>query len=174
MHASLFAMNAQPLLSLVAQALQEENLEAILIGNAAAALQGSPVTTLDFDFYFRKTSTNLQKLKSVADRLNATIYKPFYPASGLYRVQREQDGLQLDFMSQIHGVKSFASLRSRSSTVNFDGYELKVASLADIIKSKRAAGRPQDLAVLEILEKTLSEKKLIEKGNEKKQKNRTK
>ena len=33
-----------------------------------------------------------------------------------------------------------------------------VASLRDIIKSKRAAGRPQDLAVLPVLERTLNAK----------------
>jgi hypothetical protein len=32
-----------------------------------------------------------------------------------------------------------------------------VAALADIIKSKRAARRPRDLAVLDILEKALEE-----------------
>jgi len=35
--------------------------------------------------------------------------------------------------------------------------ELDVADLADIIKSKKAAGRPRDKAVLELLEKTLEE-----------------
>ncbi len=39
------------------------------------------------------------------------------------------------------------------------GHALWVADLADIIKSKRAAGRPRDRAVLEILEKALDEKK---------------
>jgi len=38
-------------------------------------------------------------------------------------------------------------------------YELKVASLEKIIRSKKALGRPRDLAVIEILEKTLDEKK---------------
>jgi hypothetical protein len=37
------------------------------------------------------------------------------------------------------------------------GYSLWVANLSDIIASKRAAGRPRDKAVLEILEKTLRE-----------------
>jgi len=42
--------------------------------------------------------------------------------------------------------------------VNIGGAGLLVASLSDIVKSKKAAGRPQDLAVLPVLEKTLEEK----------------
>jgi hypothetical protein len=37
-------------------------LEAVLIGNAAAAFRGAPVTTVDFDFLFRGTARNLAKL----------------------------------------------------------------------------------------------------------------
>lgn len=48
-------MNAGPLLDAVVAALTEARLEAVLIGNAAAALQGAPVTTVDFDFMFRST-----------------------------------------------------------------------------------------------------------------------
>jgi len=43
-------MNAGPLLHSMVAALAEVRLEAILIGNAAAAIQGAPVTTTDFDF----------------------------------------------------------------------------------------------------------------------------
>jgi hypothetical protein len=52
-------MNAAPLLNSVVTALSAVGLEAILIGNAAAALHGAPVTTLDFDFMFRETCANL-------------------------------------------------------------------------------------------------------------------
>ncbi len=62
-------MDARPVLSLLARTLEENGLEAILIGNAAAALQGAPVTTLDIDFLFRKTPKNVAKLKSVAKAL---------------------------------------------------------------------------------------------------------
>jgi hypothetical protein len=39
-----------------------------------------------------------------------------------------------------------------------------VAALADIIKSKKAAGRPRDIAVLPILEKVLEEATREQKG----------
>jgi predicted nucleotidyltransferase len=151
-------MNAAPLLSSVAAALAEARLDAILIGNAAAAIQGAPVTTVDFDFMFRATPVNLAKLKKFARRLEAVILRPYYPASALFRVMNDDRGLQVDFMSAIHGVRSFNSLRSRADQIELAGHNLWVAHLADIIASKRAAGRSRDKIVLEILEITLREK----------------
>lgn len=152
-------MNAGPLLVSVTAALAEVRLEAILIGNAAAAIHGAPVTTVDFDFMFRKTPVNLAKLKKFADRLDAMVLRPYYPMSALYRVVNDDRGLQVDFMPTIHGVKSFNSLRSRAGKIELAGRAFWVASLADIIASKRAAGRPRDQAVLKILDRTLREKK---------------
>lgn len=152
-------MNAKPLLAAVAGALEKARLEAVMIGNAAAALHGAPVTTLDIDFMFRKTPGNLRKLKVFADTLDATILKPYYPASGLYRVVNDAAGIQVDFMSVIHGIRSFESLRSDAVEVSFGGPPIKVASLEKVIRSKKALGRDRDLAVLEILEKTLHEKR---------------
>ncbi len=150
-------MDARPLLARVARLLDENGLEAVLIGNAAAALQGAPVTTVDFDFMFRKTPANLRKLKALAVALDAVILRPYYPASGLFRIVRDEDGLQLDFMASVDGVRSLASLRSRAKQVMFGDVRLLVAGLPDIIKSKRAAGRPRDLAVMDVLEKALHE-----------------
>jgi hypothetical protein len=151
-------MDAGPLLESVVAALEEVRLEAILIGNAAAAIQGSPVTTVDFDFMFRATPANLAKLKKFAARMEAMILRPYYPVSALYRVTNDDRGLQADFMPSIHGVKSFNSLRSRAEKIALGGHGLWVADLSDIIASKRAAGRPRDRAVLDILEITLREK----------------
>ena len=157
-------MNAEPLLESVMAALAGVRLESILIGNAAAAIQGAPVTTVDFDFMFRATPVNLAKLKRFATRMDAVILRPYHPVSALYRVMNDDRGLQADFMPVIHGVKSFNSLRSRAEKIRLGGNELWVANLSDIVASKRAAGRPRDKAVLEILEKTLREKKTSTKG----------
>jgi predicted nucleotidyltransferase len=150
-------VNAEPLLAGIAAAIRDVKLEAVLIGNAAAALQGAPVTTVDFDFLFRPRPRNLTKLKAIARSLGATILRPYYPASDLYRQVRDEDGLQVDFMGTIHGVRSFAGVTDRASTIAIGGVELRVAALTDIIRSKRAARRPRDLAVLEVLEKAHEE-----------------
>jgi Nucleotidyl transferase of unknown function (DUF2204) len=150
-------VDAGPLLGEIGRRLREVDLDAVLIGNAAAALQGAPVTTVDFDFMFRKTPRNLTKLKALARGLRATILRPYYPASDLYRLVRDDDGLQLDFMATIHGLRSYEGVRDRASVIEVGGVPVRVASLADIIKSKRAAGRPRDLAVLDVLETALEE-----------------
>jgi hypothetical protein len=151
-------MDARPLLERVARALAAGGLEAVLVGNAAAALQGAPVTTVDFDFMFRRTPANLRKLRVVARELGAVILAPYYPASELYRVVNDEVGLQADFMPRLDGVRSFEALRARASRATLGGAGLLVADLADIVRSKRAANRRRDRAVLPVLEATLREK----------------
>jgi len=107
---------------------------------------------------FRATPVNLAKLKKFARRMDAVILRPYYPMSALYRVMNDDRGLQADFMPAIHSVKSFNSLRSRAEKIELGGHRLWLAHLADIIASKRAAARPRDKAVLDVLEKTLREK----------------
>jgi hypothetical protein len=151
-------MKSRPLLARIARVVDRHRLDAVLVGNAAAALQGAPVTTLDFDFMFRETPGTIRKLKRVAKDLGAVILRPFYPASSLFRLVNDDAGLQLDFMPILHGVRSFESLRSRATPVKFGSVALLVADLQDVVRSKRAANRPRDRAVLGILEATLREK----------------
>jgi hypothetical protein len=86
-------MDAAPVLARIAALLERHGL-AILIGNAAAALQGAPVTTVDSDFFFRKTPANLKKLKRIAADLGAVALQPYYPVSGLIRLMRDDALLQ--------------------------------------------------------------------------------
>jgi len=99
------AKDAPPELVLLAKALNENRLEAILIGNMAAALHGVPVSTIDIDVCFRKTPANMRKLKQMATALEAMILRSYFPVAALFRLQRDRDGLQIDFMGQIGGQK---------------------------------------------------------------------
>ena len=134
-------MDAYPLLARIAELLERHDLEAVLIGNAAAALQGAPVTTVDFDFLFRRTPANVRKLRAIAAELQAVLMKPHYPVSGLLRISRDDDGLQLDFMGEIDGIRSFEGLRKRALEVPLGEARILVAGLADIIKIGRASCR---------------------------------
>jgi hypothetical protein len=147
-------VNAGPFIAEIAAQLERLHFDVVLIGNATAALQGTPVTTVDFDFMFCKTPLNVRTLKDLAVAIQATILRPYYPASDLYRVVRDEDGLQLDFMATVHGIRSFAGLRERATVVRFGANSLLVAAHSDIIRSKKAARPPRDMAVIDTLEKT--------------------
>jgi len=69
-------MNPDTLLKKVDEVFADHRLEAVMVGDAAAALHGAPVTTFDIDFMFRKTPLNLKKRKSVAQSSRAVILKP--------------------------------------------------------------------------------------------------
>jgi predicted nucleotidyltransferase len=148
-------MDATAIVARIGRALERNGLEAVLIGNAGAAIHGAPVTTVDIDFLYRRTPANLRKIKRIAKDLEAVVFAPFYPTSGILRMMNDDETLQVDFMDQVSGVRSFEGIRKRARQVTIEGAKLMVADLSDIIKMKRAAGRARDRAVLEILEKTL-------------------
>ncbi len=131
-------MDAQPELALIARLLNEHRLEAVLIGNMAAALHGAPLLTIEIDFFFRKTPRNLEKLKALATSMGATILRPF-PDSELFCLQRERDGLQLNFTGRVDGAKSYEDIRAAAQTFELGGHCLLVSALE--VKSKRAAKR---------------------------------
>jgi len=154
-------MNAQPILVKVARSFKQAKLETVMIGNAAAAIQGAPVTTLDIDFIIRETTKNKEKLQLVANKLGGELISFQDGVTTLMQIQNPDEGIFLDFVTTADGIKSFASVRSRATEVDFDesGATIYVASLEDIITSKRAVGRPKDLAVIEELELTLDEQR---------------
>jgi hypothetical protein len=151
-------MDALGLLEEIASVFAEKKLEVILVGNAAAALQGAPVTTDDFDFMWRPTRRNLMKLKEVAQALGGSVSQPEYPLSRFYRIT-SSSGIWVDMMGVMDGIKSFESLRSRASAISLGRVNLVVADLRDVIMSKRAANRPKDVAALPVLEETLMHKR---------------
>lgn len=62
-----------------------------------------PYPPWTFDLFFCKPPGNMRKLKLVAAALEAVIMRPYYPVSALFRLHRERDGLQIDFMGHQPG-----------------------------------------------------------------------
>ena len=148
-------MDAKSILSEIGEAFAHAKLEAVMIGNAAAAIQGAPVTTMDIDFCIRETGGTVSQLGMVAKQLDAELIN----YGSFFQIQAPEREIYLDFIYNVLGVKSFDALLKRSNKVSFDGYyKLNIASLEDIIKSKRLVGQDKDLAVLPILERTLQVK----------------
>jgi len=109
-------------------------LDAVVIGNSASMLNGAPVTTQDVDLLIRDTKANRRKLAIFAEEIGGSS----------------------------PGGLTFASVRSRAQSVTVGDERLAVAALADVIRSKQAANRPKDRAVLPILRDTMAVKKKLE------------
>lgn len=136
------------------RALRSTGLDAIIIGNTAAAMQGAPVTTQDVDLLIRDTEPNREKLQRLAEALGAAKPVPISEPTTAQRIIGTPWPIDVMFDSIIGGLQ-FASVRSRSKSISIGDVTATVACLDDVIRSKEAAGRPKDLAVLPILRDTL-------------------
>jgi hypothetical protein len=146
----------------LAKALRMVRLEAIVIGNSASMLNGAPVTTQDIDLLMRDTRLNRRKLARFAKAIGAAAPMPI---SELSKVEWIEGGLAVPVQihyDRISGGLTFSSVRSRAQVVAVGDEKLAVAALADVIRSKQAANRPKDRAVLPILRDTLAVKKRLE------------
>ena len=149
-------------LVVLARALRRTKLEAIVIGNSASMLNGAPVTTQDIDLLIRDTRQNRRKLARFADEIGGSAPMPVSERSKVEWIEgRLAVPVEIHY-DRIAGGLTFSSLRSRAQVVEVGAEKLVVAALADVIRSKRAAGRPKDRAVLPILRDTLAVKKKLE------------
>ncbi|HEX4386875.1 MAG TPA: hypothetical protein VH083_28165 [Myxococcales bacterium] len=140
----------------LAKALRVTKLEAVVIGNSASMLNGAPVTTQDIDLLIRDTTLNRKKLARFANEIGGSM--PTL-VSELSKVESIEGGLAVPVeihYDRISGGLSFPAVRSRAQSVDVGEERLLVASLADIIRSKHAADRPKDRAVLPILRDALA------------------
>lgn len=143
-------------------AVNAAKLEALVVGVTGAYLQGAPLVTRVVDFLVRDTPANRSKIDEVGAAIGAGRAMEISPT--LSKVVRLLGArVPVDFIfDEISGPLSFASVRSRAVRVLLGPHEAVVASLEDIIRSKEAAARPKDLAVLPILRDTLRVKKALE------------
>ena len=133
------------------QALVEERVDFLVVGLAAAVLQGAPAVTQDIDLWFRDlTDPGLQR----ALRRVGAIYIP--PSAQNPPLIAGGDAGLFDIVVHMHGLRSFAQEARGAVRVPVGAVEVRVLPLDRIIASKRATDRPKDRAILPALEDALS------------------
>ncbi|MFN3740738.1 MAG: hypothetical protein ACK4TF_08740 [Thermodesulfovibrionales bacterium] len=147
------------LLSRILKAFRKVRLEAILIGNAGAALQGAPVMTQDIDFFVRDTELNRKKIREFAELLGLSLYKRDEAISEVITAEGKE--LIIDFIFRLTPDQKYESVRSRAKKIKIGDHFCLVANLEDIIKSKKVTGRVKDIAVIKLLEDTLKVKRKL-------------
>ncbi|MEX2421867.1 MAG: hypothetical protein WD670_08645 [Actinomycetota bacterium] len=148
--------------------LHEHGVRFVLIGGFAAVIHGSPYVTTDVDVVPERTEDNLGRLSSALDAMHARVWTaaepeglPFgHDARSLLDVKvwnLVTDHGRLDLTFVPSGTTGYDDLARDAVQLSILGVEVDVASLADVIRSKEAAGREKDRLVLPVLRRLLEE-----------------
>ena len=153
----------------VCRVLLEHRVEFVVIGGVAARLQDTGYATVDIDICPSSVDENLERLSSALRSLDARL-----------RVEGEPNGVafdahpnQLRQMSTLtlvtmHGpvdlcfkpdgfADGYEALLPGRVVIVVSGVDVPVASLRDVVMSKRSAGRTKDIVALPALEARLHE-----------------
>jgi tRNA nucleotidyltransferase/poly(A) polymerase len=136
----------------VFSSFHKHRVKYVTIGGIAAILYGVPRATFDLDILIEATPENAQRL------LDALIDAGFGTASLTtaeqvlaHEITIFRDRVQIDVQTSTPGIK-FEQVWERREVMKYGRQEFYVLSRADLIASKRAAGRPRDLEDVRLLE----------------------
>lgn len=134
------------------RALSDMGVRFLIVGMSAALLQGARGATEDIDLWFERLDD--PRIGDAARRAGG------FWVSGTYGMRPpglggEALGDRFDVIVNMHGLGSFSQEFGNAVPVEIDGVAVLVLGLDRIIASKRAAGRPKDLAQLPVLEEAL-------------------
>jgi hypothetical protein len=147
-----------PLLAL--RTLVERGVRFVLIGGFAGALRGSPMITGDLDICYARDADNVEALAVALGDLGATLRgaPADVPIILDARTLKAGDHFTfstsagpLDCLGTPSGTAGFEDLDVAATTEDVDGLSIRVASIEDLIRMKRAAGRPKDRIAVEWL-----------------------
>ncbi|HWL45603.1 MAG TPA: hypothetical protein VNQ73_21860 [Ilumatobacter sp.] len=145
------------------RALARHEVDFVVIGGYGAALHGSPALTNDADICPDWQHDNLVRLAAALREIGALIYSDAVPEGLPFDCSAQffenvamanliSEAGRLDVSRHPAGSDGYPTLIKHAVTFEVGGARVKVASLDDIIHSKRTANRPKDHATLPILE----------------------
>lgn len=139
----------------IVSVLARHGVRYVLIGALAARLQGFPRVTADADITPAKDSENLERLAVALRELEARVFTENVPEglvfdcdartlarAELWNLTTAAGRLDVAFLPA--GTSGYEDLALGAVRFQVFGVELLAAGLADIIRSKQAADRPQD------------------------------
>jgi hypothetical protein len=135
--------------------LAKHDVRFVLIGATAARLHGFPRLTADADITPLRDHDNLIRLARALRKLRAKIYTESIPEGLPFDCSAEMlaradlwnlttSAGRLDVAFTPSGTDGYEDLVKGAVAFDVFGVRLLAASLEDIIRSKEAAGRPQD------------------------------
>lgn len=144
------------------ESLLSHEVDFVLIGGLAARLHGSPTLTDDLDISHSKERTNLERLASALVEMDAYLRLPD-PDERVdikldWRLLQAADNFTFttkhgpfDCLALPAGIESYDALKNGATEMDLESVTIRVASIDDLMKMKKAAGRRKDLIELEIL-----------------------
>lgn len=147
--------------------LVQQGVDFVVIGGTAAYLYGSNLLTEDIDVVPEAAPDNLTRLSRALTELDARIRLPGedpvpfgHDATSLasatfWNLTTKHGDLDISFTPS--GTTGYADLVRDAVSVTLGGTPVRLASLADIIRSKAAAGRDKDNRALPVLRELLSQ-----------------
>jgi len=144
-------------------AMQRHGVRYVLVGGLAATLHGSPIVTPDVDLVPEPSEENAARLARALEELQArdsgetSILRvdgesgePGSARTAEVRRLSTRAGA-LDLILEPRGTSGYADLRQGALDVEIGSTMVVVATLADVIRSKEAAGREVDREALPTL-----------------------
>jgi hypothetical protein len=139
----------------LATSFAEEGVDYLFIGKSGAILLGYPDTTQDVDVFLPRSRENAERVLVALARLGFSLdlATTMSILTGSEIVLLKGGPFALDLIHAPDGIESFAAAKARRIVAG----KFPIASLDDIIASKRATGRPKDLLDIVRLEQFKSE-----------------
>lgn len=136
----------------VFSSFQKHNVHYVVIGGIAAILHGVPRATFDLDILIEATPENAQNLlDALADARLGTASLTTSQEVLANEITIFQDRVRIDVQTSTPGLE-FANAWRHRQKMEYQKQKFFVASKADLIASKLAAGRPVDLEDVKALQ----------------------